>query len=90
MSVEDLQAAYDEACETIQAQERLIMELREQLWKDQQRIDELTVLLRLAYPWLMDMQAAAEMTDNQHGTDESGDALDRIRGICQQVQAAIE
>ena len=47
-------------------------------------------LLYLAYPYLMDMQVAAAMTDNQHGTDASGDDYDRIRGLCQQVAAHLE
>lgn len=47
-------------------------------------------LLKIAYPWLMDMQAAAAMTDEQQGTDESLEAYEDIRGLCQQVQSILE
>ncbi len=53
--------------------------------------DRYRAALHLAYPYLMDMQAAAAITAmTAIAPDESGDALDHIRGICQQVQALLE
>lgn len=46
-------------------------------------------LLHLALPYLVDMQAAAALTDNQHYNDESGEAYDAILGLVQAVMAEL-
>ena len=50
---------------------------------------EMADLLRLSYPWLEGMQLAASTTDEQVGSDESLEAYEAIRGVCQQVKALL-
>jgi len=52
------------------------------------RLATMVELLRVAVPWLDGIEAAAILTDNQHNNDASGEALDAIRGLNQQVGAA--